>query len=86
MHRRFPKLRDAFPKSGDEYAQMGVRLLQRRRDEMDAAWEELEEGWKTSNERMVKVGLRPRTDEEGLIKLNVGGSYLTLFWHLLAET
>ncbi|CAM9105415.1 unnamed protein product, partial [Laminaria digitata] len=86
MHRRFLKLRDAFPKSGDEYAQQAVRLLQRRREEMDAAWEELEEGWKASNERMVKVGVRSRTDKEGMVKLNVGGSNITLFWHLLTET
>ena len=33
---------------------------------MDEAWGKLEEG----KERMEEVELRPRTDEEGVIKLN----------------
>ena len=86
MHRQFLKVRDTFPKSADEHAQQVARLLQHRRAELNAAWEELEVGWKANNERMAEVGLRPRTAEEGMIKLNVGGSNVTVFWNLLVET
>ena len=86
MHRRFLKVRDAFPKTADEHAQQVARLLQHRRAELNAAWEELEEGWSAINERMAEFKLRPRTDDESMVKLNVGGSNVTLFWHLLAET
>ncbi|CAM9105339.1 unnamed protein product [Laminaria digitata] len=86
MHRRFLKVRDAFPKSADEHAQQVARLLQHRRAELNAAWRELEEGWSAIYERMAEYDLRPRTDEESMVNLNVGGSNVTLFWHLLAET
>ena len=85
MHRQFLKVRDAFPKSADEHAQQVARLLQHRRAELNAAWDELEVGWKANDERMTELGLRPRTAEEGMIKLNVGGSNVTLFWNLLVE-
>ena len=86
MHRRFLKVRDAFPKTADEHAQLVARLLQHRRTELNAAWEQLEEGWSAINERMAEFDLRPRTDEESMVNLNVGGANVTLFWHLLAET
>ena len=35
---------------------------------------------------MVELGIRPRTSDEGEVKLNVGGSNVTVCWHLLAET
>ena len=53
---------------------------------MDAAWEELEERWAANNRRMVGLKVRPRTDEEGMLELNVGGSIVRVFWHLLAQT
>ena len=77
-------LRGAFPKSVDEYTQPVERLLQLRRAEMDAAWGTLEEEWAAHNERMVSVGLAPRTDEEGMVKLNVGGLNVNVSWRLLA--
>ncbi|CAM9438483.1 unnamed protein product [Laminaria digitata] len=80
------KLRSAFPQSADEYTQPMEPTLQRRRAEMDEAWGKLEEGCAANNERMAEVGLRPRTNEEGVIKLNVGGSNVTVCWHLLAES
>eukprot|EP00904_Undaria_pinnatifida_P000593 jgi/Undpi1/10534/HiC_scaffold_29.g12984.m1 len=86
MHRRFLKVRDAFPKTADDHARQVGRLLQHRRAELNKTWEELEHGWARINSRMAEFGLRPRTDEESMVKLNVGGSNVTLFWHLLAET
>lgn len=53
---------------------------------MDEAWEKLEEGCAANKERMEEVELRPRTAEEGVIMLNVGGTNDTVSWHLLAET
>ncbi|CAM9203794.1 unnamed protein product [Laminaria digitata] len=85
MNRRFLHERDAFPKSVDEYNQQVQRRLQHRRAELDAAWTELEDGWKAHNERMVTLGVRPRTNDENLVQLNVGGSNVTLCWNLLAE-
>ena len=85
MHRRL-NARDAFPKSTDEYAQQVAQLLQHRRAELNAAWEELEEGWTANNERMAESGLSPRnSDEGGVVKLNVGGSNVGVCWHLFAE-
>ena len=86
MRRRFLNDRDAFPKSAEEHAQQVVRLLRHKRAGLDTAWAELEEGWKINNERMAALEVRPRTDEEGMIKLNVGGSIVNARWHLLAET
>ncbi|CAM9417510.1 unnamed protein product [Laminaria digitata] len=86
MKRRFLKERDAFPNSVDEYNQHVERRLRHRRAELDAAWQGLEEGWKKNNERMVTLEVRPRTDEESVVNLNVGGSNVALSWHLLAET
>ncbi|CAN0490036.1 unnamed protein product, partial [Laminaria digitata] len=76
----------AFPNSADEYTRPVERLLKRRRAEVDAAWENLEEGWEANSERTATLKVRPRTYEENVVKLNVGGSNVTLFWHLLAET
>ncbi|CAM9160071.1 unnamed protein product [Laminaria digitata] len=84
MHRRL-NVSDAFPRSADEHAEQVVQLLRHRRADMDAAWEELEEGWKAIYGRMVEVGLSSRTSNEGTIRLNVGGSNVTVFCHLLAE-
>lgn len=53
---------------------------------MDASWERLKEGWVAVNERMAKLGLSPRTSDEGAVKLNVGGTNVTVSLHLLAET
>ena len=78
-------IRDAFARSADEYALEVMRLLRRRRADMDETWGELEEGWHAHNERMVKLGLSSRTSNEGAVKLNVGGSDVTVSWHLLAE-
>ncbi|CAN0305197.1 unnamed protein product, partial [Laminaria digitata] len=86
MHRRFLNERDAFPKSADEHARQVVRLLQHRRAVMDTAWAELEGGWKANDERMVTLKVRPRTNEESVLKLNVGGSNVNVRWHFLAET
>ncbi|CAM9580160.1 unnamed protein product, partial [Laminaria digitata] len=86
MKRRFMNDRDAFPKSAEEHAQQVVRLLQHRRAVLDAAWAELEEGWKANNERMATLEVRPRTAEEGMVKLNVGGSIVNVRLNLLAET
>ncbi|CAN0326028.1 unnamed protein product, partial [Laminaria digitata] len=77
-------LRGAFPKSADEYIQHVERLLQLRRAELDEKWGKLEEKWAAHNERMVRFGLASRTDEEGVIELNVGGLNVTVCWHLLA--
>ncbi|CAM9635306.1 unnamed protein product [Laminaria digitata] len=84
MHRRLD-MRDAFPRSADEYARQVVRLLRHRRAEMDTTWEDIKEGWAANNERMVELGLSPRTSDKGAVKLNVGGSNVTVSSHLLAE-
>ncbi|CAM9363092.1 unnamed protein product, partial [Laminaria digitata] len=86
MKRKFVNDRDAFPKSAEELARQVMPLLQHRRADMDAAWATLEEGWKEHNERMVTLEVRPRTNEEDMLKLNVGGSVVNVRWHLLAET
>ena len=86
MNRRFLSNRDAFPQSAEGHAQQLVRHLQHRRAGLDMAWAKLEEGWKETNERMITLGVRPRTAEEGMVKLNVGGSIVNARWHLLAET
>ncbi|CAN0382721.1 unnamed protein product, partial [Laminaria digitata] len=87
MHRRFLKeVRGAFPQSAVEHAEPVMQLLQLRRAEVDAAWEELEKGWDANSERMVTLKVRPRTHEESVVNLNVGGSNVTVFRHLLAET
>eukprot|EP00904_Undaria_pinnatifida_P000590 jgi/Undpi1/10531/HiC_scaffold_29.g12981.m1 len=74
-----------FAKSAEEQAEQVMRVLQYRKEATNAAWEELEGGWKTINERMVKSGLRPCNDKEGVLKLNVGGSKVSVLWQLLAE-
>ncbi|CAN0503228.1 unnamed protein product, partial [Scytosiphon promiscuus] len=79
------KLRDAFPQSADEYTQPMERVLKRRRADTDEAWDKLKEGCAANKERMARVGLAPRTDDEGVIKLNVGGSNVNVCWRLLAE-
>ena len=84
MHRRL-KLRHAFPKSADEYTKPVEQLLQLRRADMDEEWGNLEKGWAANNERMVNFGLSARTDNEGVVELNVGGSDVTVSWHLLSE-
>ncbi|CAN0071380.1 unnamed protein product, partial [Laminaria digitata] len=86
MKRTFVNDRDAFPKSAEELARQVMPLLQHRRADMDAAWAALEEGWKEHNGRTVTLEVRPRTNEEGMLKLNVGGSVVNVRWHLLAET
>ncbi|CAM9416416.1 unnamed protein product [Laminaria digitata] len=85
MRRRFLNERGAFPRSADEYAQQVERFLQLRRAHMDAAWGTLEEGWDAINERLVRFGLAPWTDKEDVVKLNVGGLNVRVFWHLPAE-
>lgn len=80
------KLRGAFPQSANEYTQPMEQLLRHRRVEMDDAWEKLKEGCASNYERVAKCGLTARTDDQGVIKLNVGGSNVTVCWHLLAET
>ncbi|CAM9724014.1 unnamed protein product [Laminaria digitata] len=85
MHRRL-KLRHAFPKAADEYTKPVERILQLRRADMDEEWAKLEEGWAAINERMAEVGLSPRTDNESVVELNVGGSKVTVSWHLLSRT
>ncbi|CAM9105191.1 unnamed protein product [Laminaria digitata] len=85
MHRQFLKARDAFAKSADEHAQPLMRLVHHKRAELDSAWEDLAEGWKANNERAAEFGLRPRTADESMVTLNVGGSTVAVWWHLLAE-
>lgn len=63
-----------------------ARFLQHKRVKLNAAWEELKVGCKANTERMSEIGRRPRNPEEGMIKLNVGGSNVTAFRNLLAET
>ncbi|CAM9803771.1 unnamed protein product, partial [Laminaria digitata] len=85
VHRRL-KLRDPFPTSAHEYTKPVEQLLQQRRADLNTAWEEIEDGWTANSERMATFGLTPRTDDQGVAKLNVGGSNVTMCWHLLAES
>lgn len=61
------------------------QALQQRRAKMDAAWAELEGGWKELHGRMANVGTRSRTSKEDILRLNIGGSSVNVSFSHLAE-
>lgn len=85
MQRQCANVRDTFPRSIEAYTSELEPALRHRRAELDARWTELEQGWKGIEERRADIGVRPRTDKEGMLSINVGGSITRLSVSLLAE-
>lgn len=85
MLRQCTNERGAFPKSIEAYTSKIEPKLHQRRAELDKGWEELEKGWKEIEERRVEIGVRPRTNEEGMVAVNIGGWTTRLRVSLLAE-
>lgn len=79
MHRHFLHARDAFPTTIGSYTRELEAALRQKRTDNDKAWEEVDEGWKELNERMVEIGVRPPTREEGILRLNAGGSCVNIW-------
>lgn len=85
MQRRCANKRSAFPKSVEAYTNEIEPALQHRRAELDKGWAKLDEEWQDIETRRADVGVRPRTDEEDIVKVNIGGSILSLSVSLLSE-
>ncbi|CAM9716727.1 unnamed protein product, partial [Pylaiella littoralis] len=50
-----------------------------RRKEIAREWDSLDAGWKTLEQRMVKLGIvKPLASDEGIAWLNVGGSQVNV--------
>ncbi|CAM9158203.1 unnamed protein product, partial [Laminaria digitata] len=61
-------------------AQQLEQDLQQRREQTDAKWENLEEGWKETSERMVALKIRPRTNHEDGFDDSILGALLEGVW------
>ena len=85
MRRYCANERSAFPKSIDAYTKDIGPALQHRRVELDEGWKKLEEGWKELEQRRADIGVRPRTDDEGMLAVNIGGAIASLSVSLLTD-
>ena len=84
MLRSQPNEKVSFSAAMATFTEETDAALKQRRDEMDQAWDRVEDGWKELKQRMVDIGIsRPSTSTERVVRMNVGGSHVIVRRSLL---
>ena len=71
----------AFDANVDEIQAAG----RQRRKVMHEAWEDIDKGWQALQQRLIEVGIAKNSNEEGVLRLNVGGSHVNLCLSILSK-
>lgn len=86
MLRRQVNEKGAFSATTHAHTEELVAAVRQRRAEMDEAWEQLDEGWESLEKGMVSTGMvKPTPSDEGMVRLNVGGSHVNVRRSFLEE-
>ncbi|CAM9839463.1 unnamed protein product [Ectocarpus sp. 8 AP-2014] len=68
---------DTFSATVNAYSKEMEAALSQRRKEMSQAWEDVDRGWHELNQSRIDAGItKPSGSQEGMLRLNVGGSHL----------
>lgn len=68
---------DTFSATVNAYSKEVEAALRQRRKEMSQAWEDVDRGWHELNQCRIDAGItKPSGSQEGMVRLNVGGSHL----------
>lgn len=70
----------AFDANTDEIQAAG----RQRRKLMHEAWKDIDNGWQDLEQRLIGVGIT-KSSEEGLVRLNVGGSHVSVCQSVLSR-
>ncbi|CAM9090794.1 unnamed protein product [Ectocarpus fasciculatus] len=68
---------DTFSATVNAYSKEMEAALSQRRKEMSQAWEDVDRDWHELNQSRINAGItKPSGSQEGMVRLNVGGSHL----------
>lgn len=77
--------RKAFRRMAKTYTKQLIATLELTNTDIDSQWEALELDRQQHQERLLEIGYRPNTRDEGVLRMNIGGSPANVHRSLIAK-